>query len=139
MKKAIEESREEKELEMMGKFDKRDHVVMAEDDVEATPQAPVEETPLAPMAIAVPSNPEGAGAEPSLVPQMSRAPHLNNQNLIHCHRGAPNFHNSAFQPFHFWVQLAHLPALHQMSHVHHQRGVDPQTRAACQRKPERFQ
>ena len=64
IKKAIEESREEKELEMMGKFDKRDHVVMAEDDVEATPQAPVEETPPVPMAIAVPSSPEGAGAEP---------------------------------------------------------------------------
>lgn len=48
IKKAIEENREEKELEMMGKADKRDHVVMIEPNAEVLADAPKEATPLAP-------------------------------------------------------------------------------------------
>eukprot|EP00435_Cladocopium_sp_Y103_P037705 s280_g10.t1 len=75
IKKAIEESREEKELEMMGKFDKPDPVVLAEVEGDVFVEAPMEETPLAPTPGQATARPTGAdGAKPDSLPQRSSQP-----------------------------------------------------------------
>lgn len=48
IKKTLEENCEEKELEMMGKADKRVYVVMIGPDAEVLADAPKVATPLAP-------------------------------------------------------------------------------------------